>query len=263
MRAPRIGLVIGALSLTGSATAADNNMWGVGGGLGTMAFPGAYPAIWPSRVNTFDVDGDGDPECCKPNGDDLETTLEKVRGDVRITGEGYYWLDRTGRVGGYANVDTGNGFTDASLVLKYDRRLVGKAQDSFGIYLGGGLGFGSATFKGLTEAGEVDPAENAERLVLNYFPARIEATPFINFNDKWALQPKIWGGLNIPSGHRWMVDGEEVEGIQGTLFNYVAIGIDVGFLYGDFSPPPPDKRKGGNKGKTGGKGKSGGGKHKG
>jgi hypothetical protein len=249
MRGLSVALVIGGLA--SPAAAADGDMWGIGGQLGTMAFPGAYPALWPSRINNYDVDGDGETEV-GPAGNEQSTTLEKVRGDFLIGAQGYYWIDRAARVGGYANYDSGTGFSNAELVLKYDQRIVGAAQDTFGIYVGGGLGFGSTTFKGLDANGEVDTSETAEKLVINHFPARVELTPFIKLNNEWALQPKLWGGLNIPSGHRWSVDGEEVaDPVQGTLFNYIAIGIDFGVMYGDFKPAKVNKGKkgGGKKGK--------------
>ncbi len=241
MRATPVLLVLGALGASGTAHADDAYMWAIGPRLGTMVFPGAYPLLFPARVNTYDVNDDGETDV-GPNGNEQHSDLEKVRGDVIFGGEGYYWLNKEQRIGAYAGLGAGTGFSDVNLVLKYDQMITGGGDVD--VYIGGGLGFGSMTFKGLDNDGVLDPAEDAERLRINYFPARLEISPLFRF-DTWGIQPKLWGGLNIPSSHRWTVDGEEIDGIQGTLFNYATFGIEAAVMFGDLKPPKK-KKKGNN-----------------
>lgn len=252
-------VLLGSVSLLAfSGTAhAEPYMWGVGARIGTVAIPTAYPAIWPTRVSKYDVDDDGETDL-GPNGNELETDLSKVGGDFIFGGAGYYYLSKESRIGGILGVDTGKGWTALDLVAMYGFVLT-DGQD-LDILADLGVGVGTQTFKGLDADGNVDLGENAERLKINHFPIRGELAAVIKLDPKWAIQPTVFGQVDIPSNHIWTVNGNEYD-VAGSPINNFMIGVELVGFYGDFKPPAKKKNKGknGNGNGNGGKNGNGGG----
>jgi len=263
-----LAFATGTLALAAPAQASDAYMWGIGARIGSTAIPTQYPALWPTRINKYDVNDDGETDV-NANGVEQETSLAKVGGDFILGGEGYYWLNKTQRIGGLVGLDTAKGWTDVHLLAKYDQVLTGGGDVD--ILLGGGLGVGTQTWKGLDADGNV--VTDGEKLKMNYFPVRAELAAMIKITDEWSVAAKAFGQLNIPTNHIWTVEGEELD-VAGSPFNYPQIGVEATVMWGDFKPPKPkgndkggnndkggknDKGKGndGGKNKGGGKGKGG------
>jgi hypothetical protein len=241
-------MVMGAASFLAysSDAHADPYMWGVGARIGTVALPAAYPAIWPTRISKYDVNDDGETDV-GANGNELTTDLSKVGGDFIFGGAGYYYLNKDSRIGGLAGLDTGKGWTDFNFVAMYEQVL--SNGEDLDILAGGGVGVGTQTFKGLDNTGEVDIGKNPEKLLINYFPVRAEIGAMFTVNPEWAIQASAFGQLDIPSNHKWTVDGKEYD-VAGSPLNDFMLGVELTGFYGDFKPPPKK-----NKGKGGGKGK--------
>jgi hypothetical protein len=274
---------MGMMALTGlglSSTAQAGSsyepyMWGVGGKLGTVVIPGAYPASFPDNVNKYDFNDDGERD--RFDGQELFSTLRRVKGDIRLAADGFVGIDASNRIGATIGVNTAKGFTDTYLTLNYDNVFLKK--HPFNAVWGASVGYGGLKWKGVEDeespglpAGGGFAAEN-ETLKMPYFPikARVEG----QFKtDEWMFGLGAFGGTGIPSSTTYTdLRGQEQEkvGSIGNALYLLNVGVEVSVRYGDFKPPknnkPPKgkgKNKGGNSGNRGGKGKgNGGGKNKG
>lgn len=197
-----------ALSLS-PAHAAKQPMWGVGGSLGTVVLPGAYPLMFPPAVEDID----------------------KVRGDVTLNGEGMYYLDKTNRVGGMLGGDFGSGYRDLHIIAKYDRMVQFDALDGF---IGGGLGLGSSRWTG----------KDAAQVKVPNYPLRAEAG-FLYHKKTWAVQATAFAQYNWPSTH-YYTNANGVEEDVGTGI-YALMGVEVGGYYGNFKQKNKSSKKSSSK----------------
>ena len=116
------------LALSGSdALAAKSEddgpwMWGVGPTVGTIVYPGRFPAKLPAAL-----DGLGD-----------------VNGDVKLGGHGMVYLDAQNRLGTHVDFGLGKGFSSIAWTLEYERVLV--RGGGFHVFAGAGGGFGKYKF---------------------------------------------------------------------------------------------------------------------
>lgn len=110
-----------ALLLSAPGQAASGPwMWGVGPTVGTIVYPGRFPASIPDAYP--ELDG-------------------KVRGDVIIGAHGVMYIDGDNRLGSHVDLGFAGGYSSVAWTLEYERIFVrGNGIHLFG---GGGLGFGS------------------------------------------------------------------------------------------------------------------------
>ncbi len=107
-------------------------MWGVGPTLGTIVYPGRFPA----ELNAYDSALEG-----------------QVRGDVITGAHGVFYIDGQNRLGSHVDLGFGKGFNSVAWTLEYERIFVrGNGIHVFG---GGGLGFGSYTIKDVDDRASV------------------------------------------------------------------------------------------------------------
>ena len=107
-----------------SAQAADGPpMWGVGPTVGTIAYPGRFPAKLPDDVAGF----------------------AKVKNDVQFGAHGVMYIDPDNRIGTHLGLGVGAGYSSIAWTLEYERIL--KRGSGVQLFAGGGGGFGSYTFK--------------------------------------------------------------------------------------------------------------------
>ena len=202
-------------------------MWGVGGYVGTKVLPGAYPFALPPRINQYDMDDDGERDV-DSDGNELETTLERVRFEIEGGGNGVYYIDKYNRVGGQLGARFGKRYFDISGLAKYHRVAT---QGDIDFLYGGGIGFGYMRLQGEDED---------EVLKVPYYPLRVEAIPQYR-QDEFNLYACLWGQFAIPARHVY-TDRSGTEVDVGAPFNYLSLGIDIGVQFGDFKPPRKKKR---------------------
>lgn len=191
---------------------AGEPQWGVGGHVGTWAIPGQYPSVLPK----VDPDGDGTNEAMQ--------SIDKVRGDVILGVEGWFWVDDRVRLGLLPGLDLGTRYTDAHALLMGDVVFLdGDQLDGFG---GLGLGVGTATFKG--EQGD-------EKLVVPQYPLRAELGAMLVPTKYLAPQLRLVGQWNVPSSHRYATPGgDELDRKQVGTGLYLNLGVELSVLYGHF-----------------------------
>jgi hypothetical protein len=207
----RSGWWIGAALLwAAEAQALDPYMWGIGPRVGTNAIPGRYPLRFPKEIR--------DPAS--------GSTLERVRTDVFFGVDSVYYANGHSRVGAFAGMGLGAQYLDAHLQLEYDYVITAGALD---FLVGGGLGFGTTTFRG----------ESFERLTVPYYPLRVESSLLIRDEGR-GYQLTAFGQYNLPSNHFYQdLNGFDVDVRGGT---YVTLGVELSVMFGDFSPPRPRRR---------------------
>ena len=224
-----LSLAVLALIPIQEAVASDFPMYGVGGRIGTIVVPGAYPMNFPN-----DLDG--------------THTLQQARFDLSVGVQALAYVDNRSRLGVLAQYGFGPGYGQTSFIGTYEVVLQGGSID---FLAGGGLGFGSQTWKG----------EDEESLRVPSYPARAQ------LSAQYRRPTSVYGltgyvQANIPSRHIYTLangsEGPEV-GSAASFANYMHAGIEASALFGDFKLRDP-KKKGKKAGKKAGKktGKKGG-----
>ena len=214
----RLACVLLLCSVAGSAHAVDYYMWGVGARIGTNILPARYPTQFPKEVTQL-------TEACEA--DTSQTCgFEKVWHDFTFGVEGVYYVNRHGRVGMIGGIGVGKKYFDAHVLLKYD--YVGQS-GPLDLLIGGGLGAGTTTFRGLAD----------EQLRVPNFPFRIETAALIRDVSR-GYQVTLYGQYNLPSNHFFKdAAGEEMDVGSGI---YLTAGIEFAVLFGDFLPPAKRKK---------------------
>ncbi len=118
-----LALILAALTAAPAHADSGPWMWGVGPTLGTIVYPGRFPASLG----------------------DYPALEGKVRGDVITGAHGVVYLDGSNRLGSHVDLGIGSGYTSAAWTLEYERILV--RGGGIHVFAGGGLGFGSYTLK--------------------------------------------------------------------------------------------------------------------
>jgi hypothetical protein len=207
-------LALCAFGFSADAFAMKPYMWGVGGRIGSMLFPGQYPVAFPKT----------------DAGNELG--VEKVAGDITFGAEGFYWASQNMRLGLLAGLGTGSGYGDKHAMLSYHQVTNLPGLD---YYIGGAAGIGKQSFTSDDDGSE-------EKLSVPYYPLRAEAG--LLFRQKvWAVEALAFGQYNIPSKHSYLDPaGNEVE--VNTGIGYFTLGLEARGLWGDFTKPKPAKKKG-------------------
>lgn len=252
-----------AMSTAANASSYEPYMWGIGGKLGTVVIPGAYPASFPDNVNKYDFNDDGERD--RFGGVELNSTLRRVKGDIRLAADGFLGIDGTNRIGATVGINTAKGFSDTYLTLNYDNVFVRK--NPFNAVWGLGVGYGGLSWKGVEDedtprlptGGGFSP-EN-ETLKMPYFPIKAHVEGQFK-TDTWMFGLGLFGGTGIPSSTTYTdLQGTEqpTVGSIGNALYLLNIGVEATVRYGDFKPPKPKNKPGKNKpGKGGNKGGKGG-----
>jgi len=116
-------LALALLSSPAHAGGSQPWMWGVGPTLGTIVYPGRFPASIPAA---YQPEFDG-----------------KVRGDAIVGLHGVMYIDGDNRLGSHLDLGFAKGYSSQAITFEYERIFVrGSGVQLFG---GGGLGFGSYT----------------------------------------------------------------------------------------------------------------------
>jgi hypothetical protein len=207
------------------ALASDFPMWGAGVRVGTIVVPGAYPMNFPNGVAE-------------------DSTLEPARFDLSVGGQALVYADNRSRLGVLGQFGFGSGYNQSSFMGTYEVVL---QRGSIDFLAGGGLGFGSQTWKG-----ELD-----EVLKVPSYPARAQlSAQYRSATSAYALTCFVQA--NIPSRHIYTLpDGTEggQVGSAASFANYMHAGLELSALFGDFKLK--DAKKKGKEGKKGKKGKKG------
>ena len=211
-------IFIAGLAVLGLASAtqqARGGSYSSGAGVifGTTIFPTNYPLMFPPAVSDYG-------------------SISKVKGDFMMGGEGYYQTSSTTRYGVAGTLGFGRYYFDANLIAKYH---VVKDQGS-GVQLltGGGLGIGRQRFRGYAE----------EKLVLPYFPLRVEAG-LIYGSGEISAQVTAFAQYNLPSAHNYTNFGGDEEDVGVGI--YPQIGLTLGVFYGKVPESTTKTKKGGKK----------------
>jgi len=197
-------------------------VWSLGGHLGSMILPGAYPLGFPPKINRYDFDGDDLADDVDGDGIEDATTLEKVRGDVLFGAEGFYWLNAGARIGLTLDADLGDRFTHLQMLF-----LVDGTSDTGSLFVvyGGGAGFGKTAIRG----------EDAdERLVIPNFPLRGEVGILIPATDQLGLEARLFGQMNVPSRHAYTDLAGNQQDVGGVPVSYITLGLQVGAAFGEY-----------------------------
>lgn len=214
-------LPILAMLLAAPAQAATEGpwMWGVGGTLGTIVYPGRFPLSVPAAYS------------------ELEGT---VRGDVILGLHGVMYLNGDHRLGSHLDAGVANGFSSVSWTLEYERIFL---RDS-GVHLfgGGGLGFGSYKLTDDTVGTLRTPTYELRAQVGALYKQKVTAEELIIFAKLPINGNPTFTGL----------DGEKVDAEGGG--NWLHFGLQATVYYGDFV-----SKKGKKKGKSKNNKKSSGG----
>jgi hypothetical protein len=192
------------------AWALDPYMWGVGPRIGTTAIPGRYPWRFPEYV--------------RENG-----ALLRVRTDLLFGVDAVYYASGKSRAGVFGGFGLGRSYFDVHLQFEYDYVVSAGAMD---FLVGGGLGFGSMTFQG--------DAAGSERLVVPYYPVRVESSAQIRDNSR-AYQLTLWSQYSIPSNHFYRDYNGFDQDVSGGF--YLGVGLELSVMFGDFTPPRPRERR--------------------
>ena len=207
------------------AFASDFPMWGAGVRVGTIVVPGAYPMNFPNEVSE-------------------DSTLAPARFDLSVGGQALVYADNRSRIGVLGQLGFGSGYSQSSFMGTYEVVL---QRGSIDFLAGGGLGFGSQTWKG----------EQQEVLKVPSYPARAQiSAQYRAATSAYALTGFVQA--NIPSRHIYTLpDGTEGQqvGSAVSFANYMHAGLELSALFGDFKLKDA-KKKGGKKGKKGKKGKN-------
>jgi len=200
-------------------------MWGAGGGLYTLVFPGGYPLLYPKETGFQATD--------------------KVQGDLGLNLRGTIYMDRTWR--GAARIslgrgvgDNGNGFGSSAITLEVDKILAGQNGASF--FVGGGLGLGTMKF-------EPDDQGGAE-LHLKTYNVRAQAGGYYRM-EKQAVEIDLFALGVLPHNQIFTSSSGADQDVNLGIYLPV-IGVEATYYYGDFKPPKDgkdnhrkNKRKGG------------------
>jgi hypothetical protein len=197
-------------------------VWSVGGHLGSMILPGAYPIGFPPKINNQDFDDVEGADDLDGDGVAEETTIEKVRGDFLFGADAFYWLNSAARIGLTLDVDLGTNFSHLQAIF-----LVDGTADTGSLFVvyGGGAGFGQTTFRG---------EDDDERLSIPNFPLRGEAGILIPATDQFGIEPRLFLQMNVPSRHAYTdVTGAEQD-VRGVPVSYVTLGLQIGAAFGEY-----------------------------
>ncbi|RME20115.1 MAG: hypothetical protein D6798_21215 [Deltaproteobacteria bacterium] len=116
-------LLLAALATSPAHADSGLWMWGVGPTLGTIVYPGRFPAALGDYPN---LEG-------------------RVRGDVITGGHLVAYIDGENRLGSHVDLGFGSGYTSAAWTLEYERILM--RGSGIHVFAGGGLGFGTYTLR--------------------------------------------------------------------------------------------------------------------
>ncbi len=197
-------------------------VWSAGVHLGSLAVPNTHPITFPTRIKTYDFDRDDVPDDVDDDGFTDQSTLTLSRGDVIFGVEGWYWLNDGNRLGINTGFDLGERFTRAQLLAIYDATL---DTGSMAVVLGGGLGFGTASWRG---------TDKDERLRVPSFPVRVEAGVMVPPTEYLAIEARLFGQMDIPTRHAYFDIAGNPQDVKGVAFSYAAIGFEIAVNYGQF-----------------------------
>ena len=218
-----IALTLLTLAPLHEALASDFPMWGAGARVGTIVVPGAYPMNFPKDIAE-------------------DSTLAPARFDLSVGLQGLVYADNSSRIGAMAQLGFGSGYNQSSFLGTYEVVL---QKGSIDFLAGGGLGFGTQTWRG----------EGDEVLRVPSYPARAQITAqYRRPSSAYGLTGFVQA--NIPSRHIYtQPDGtEDTEvGSAVSFANYLHAGLEFSVLFGDFKIREAKKKKGGKKGKSQGK----------
>ncbi len=197
-------------------------VWSVGGHVGTSVLPGAYPLGFPPKISEYDFDEDDDADDVDGDGEPDATTLEKVRGDVLVGVEGFYWLNAGARLGVTLDLDVGSHFSQYQAIF-----LVDGTSDTGSLFVvyGGGAGFGQTSLTG------TDPDE---KLSLPNFPLRAEFGALIPATDQIGIEGRLFGQVNVPSRHAYTDIAGNEQDVGGVPFSYLLFGLQLGVAFGEY-----------------------------
>lgn len=196
-------------------------MWGVGPNLGTMIYPGEFPAYYPK----VDI---AEGETVAGLADNDRPEFEQVRGDLIVGARGVMYLDKMSRFGARLNMGLGEGYRALNFTAEYDFLPVDK--NGLSSFVGAGAGFGNMRFE----------AEDVGELKLATYIFRGQAG-LLYRNKTQAYEANVFVQVDLPGGSRFTsIDDVEYE----TGFkSYGMIGVEGTIYFGDFRPPTEGKKK--------------------
>lgn len=205
----RLMMVVAALSVSSPAFALDAWMWGVGPKIGTNFLPGRAPLKFPGAV--------GDDELISKTGFDFVLGADAV-----------YYANANHRLGVSGDFDFGKNMFDTQFLIKYDYIQPSQAVD---FVLGAGVGAGYMQWSG----------EGDSKLLVPYYPLRPEMGIMVRDGAR-AYHATAYLEVDVPSRQTYKdATGDTVDTLGGTGF-YMSAGLELGVLFGDFTPPKPKQR---------------------
>lgn len=205
-----------AALLTPSALA-DNGpyMWGVGPSLGTIVYPGRFPAPFSKVENAA--------------GEKATLTLDKVKGDIDVGARGALYLDKYNRLGAHAGLGFGGGgYRAAEFTAGYDFVALDKSQ--IGTFIGVGGGFGTMRFD----------TEDVGRLHFSTYLLRAQLGAL--YRDKVrAYEVDFFGQLALTGPKEFENYASDLtEEATGGFYGH--FGLEATCYFGDLTPPSRKKK---------------------
>lgn len=204
-----LALLLAAIAIA-PAEAADSGpwMWGVGPTLGTIVYPGRFPASVPDAYGALDG---------------------KVRGDVMTGVHGVLYIDGDNRLGSRVDLGLGSGYTGLAWSLEYERILL--RGGGVHLFAGGGLGFGSYSIKD----------EAIGKLHTPTYEVRAQVGALYK-QKSTAEQLEIFVKLPFNGNPTFTAPGAEKVDAEGGG-NWFHVGLMATVYFGDWTMPASEKKK--------------------
>lgn len=183
-------------------------MWGAGPTLGTIVYPGRFPASLPDAYGALEG---------------------QVRGDA-ITGvHGVLYIDGENRLGSRVDLGFGSGYTGLAWTIEYERILL--RGNGVHVFAGGGLGFGSYSLNDDAVGKLVTPTYEVRGQVGALYKQKTTAE-----------QLEIFVKVPFNGNPTFEAPGAEKVDADGGG-NWFHVGLLATVFFGDWTMPKSEKKK--------------------
>lgn len=197
-----LALLLAALTAAPAEAAEGPWMWGVGPSLGTIVWPGRFPASLPDAYAPLDG---------------------KVRMDGILSAHGVMYIDGNNRLGSHLDFGVAGGFNSIAWTLEYERILL--RGNGIHLFAGGGGGFGSYTLK----------EDGVGKLTTPTYELRAQAGALYK-QKTTAEELSVFLKLPFNGNPTWTPDGGDKTDAEGGG-NWFHLGLQLTMYFGDWTQP--------------------------